>query len=96
MKLPKYTQFHCFSIWEPRWRDRKVLLAKHKVGDHNKIVFSGNPATKRNSMGDKPYYVSGTTVKKFKKESNGSIDCYAVPVSELEPLELINDLQEVI
>lgn len=83
MKLPKYTQFKCFDIWQPRFHDRTVLLADYKVGEHNKIIF-----TKAPSMGTEPYYVSGTTVKKCKKESNGKINCYVVPVSELEPLEI--------
>ena len=89
-KLPKFTQFHYFDIWSPRWHDRRVLLAAHRVGTHNKIVF-----TKAPSMGDEPYYISGKEVKKYPKETNGRIDCYAVPVSAIQPLELTNDYQEV-
>jgi hypothetical protein len=77
-----HTQMAFFQIFEPRWHDRKVLLAAHKVGTHNKIKF-----TRAKSLGVKPYYVSGAKVKKFKKESNGTIDCYSVPLSDLEPLE---------
>lgn len=91
MKLPRYTQFKYFEVWHPRYHDHKVLLAAHKVGEHNKIVF-----TKSESMGTDPYYISGAEVKKYPKQSNGSIMCYAVPVDALEPLELINDLKEVI
>jgi hypothetical protein len=39
-------------------------------------------------MGTEPYYVSGATVKKYKLEDNGKISCYAVPIDELEPLEI--------
>lgn len=83
MTLPKHTQFKFFEIWTPRWHDRKVLLACHKVGEHNKIVF-----TKAPTLGAEPYYVSGKTIKASKKENNGKIDCYAVDLSLLEPLEL--------
>lgn len=68
-----------------------VLLARHKVGEHNKVVF-----IKARTLGDGPYYVSGAVVKKCKKTSNGSIECYAVPLGELQPLELERDLREVI
>ena len=89
--LDKYTQFNCFDIWQPRYKDRMVLLAAHRVGLHNKVVF-----TKAPHLGTDPYYVSGSTVKKYKKESNGKIACYAVPLDELEPLTLTNtSLQEV-
>lgn len=81
--LPKYTQFKYFEIYQPRWHDRKVLLACHKVGQHNKIVFTQAP-----SLGTEPYYVSGTVAKKCKKVSNGTINCYAVDLDKLRPLEI--------
>jgi hypothetical protein len=56
------------------------LLADYKIADNNKVYFTEAP-----SMGEDPYYVSGRVVKKYKKESNGRINCYAVPLSELEP-----------
>ena len=90
MKMTKFTPLNYFQIWQPRYHDKRVLLAKHRVGTHNKIVF-----TKAPSMGTQPYYVSGKEVKKYKLESNGSIPCYAVPVSSLEPLEITNDIREV-
>lgn len=92
MLLGKFTQFRYFEIWEPRFHDKVVLLAKYKVGEHNKIVF-----TKAPSMGTEPYYVSGATVKKCKLETNGAIKCYAVPINKLEPLEITErDLRGVI
>jgi hypothetical protein len=81
--LCKHTQFKYLEIWQPRYHDKKVLLAKFKVGQHNKVVF-----TKAPSMGTDPYYISGQTVKKYKLETNGSVQCYAVPVDEFVPLEL--------
>lgn len=92
MKIDKFTPLNYFEIWQPRWHDKVVLLKAQKVGTHNKIIF-----TKAPSMGDQPYYVSGGTVKKYPKETNGAIDCYAVPIQELELLEINQrDLREVI
>jgi hypothetical protein len=81
--LSRWTQFKVHSIWAPRWHDKVVLIAKFRVGEHNKIVF-----TKDKTMGTKPYYVSGAVIKKCKLEDNGEIKCYAVPIDKLEPLEL--------
>lgn len=81
MLLGKLTPAQMFDIKQPRWKDKTVLLAKHKVGTHNSIVFSETksmPGT---------YYVSGEETRRHPVQSNGSIDCYAVPLSILEPLE---------
>jgi len=79
----KHTPMSFIEIWQPRYRDKTVLIAVRKVGTHNKIVF-----TKAPSMGTEPYYASGALIKKGKKESNGSIDCYVVKLDDLTPLEL--------
>lgn len=91
MILDKFTQFKYFEIWAPTYSKQTVKLAAHKVGEHNKIVF-----TKAPSMGTDPYYVSGRIVKKCNKVSNGTITCYEVPISALEPLEINQrDLKEI-
>lgn len=91
MKLGRLTPLNSFSIWSRRYHDNKVLLAAHRIGTHNKVVF-----TKDKGMGASPYYISGTDAKKCHKESNGSITCYSVPIEKLEPLEIDNkDLREV-
>lgn len=80
----RHTSMRAFNILSPRWHDRRVLLACNKVGEHNKITFTGKDGA---SMGDAPYYLSGKTIKKYKKESNGTILCYSIPLDDLEPLE---------
>lgn len=81
MQLSKGISCQLIEIWQPRWHDRKVLLARHKVGNHNKIVFTKAPTL----TGE--YYISGRDVHQCDLETNGKIDCYAVPLSLLEPLE---------
>lgn len=96
IELPKLTQMAFFSIREPRYRDKVVLLKANKVAAHNKIVFTHAP-----SMGSVPYYIRGATVKKCKKEqlqtmAGSSISVYAVPIDDLETLELVNDMREIL
>lgn len=64
------------SIWQPRWHDRKVLIAKYKVqfGD-NDIQF-----TKAKNLKDKVYRLAGKEIAKHPLETNGTIECYAVPL----------------
>ena len=83
VKLDKFTQFHTFEIWHPLYSEDRVLLKCTKVGTHNKVIF-----TKARSLGTDPYYVSGKVVRKYPKRYNNSIWCYAVPMHELQPLEL--------
>jgi hypothetical protein len=83
MLLGKYDQCSYFGIFSRRYHDNKVLLAAHKVGTHNKIVF-----LKDKGMGTEPYYCSGKTIKKYGTTSNGSIKVYVVPIEELEPLTI--------
>jgi hypothetical protein len=66
------------EIWQPRYKDRKVLIATYKVGDTNTIVF-----TKAKYLKGKVFKCSGETIRKYPKETNGTIECYAVPMSEL-------------
>jgi len=81
MIISKNTSCQVIDIWQPRWKDRVVLIATYKVGTHNLIRFS-----KAKSMeGD--WYLSGETIKQCPKDYNGKIECYAVPISKLEPLE---------
>ncbi len=72
------------EIWQPRWKDRKVLIAKFRVGTHNKIVFTKAPSLDAN------YYMSGAKILTYPLETNGKIPCYAVPLDELEILEVEN------
>lgn len=82
MKLPKFAITKDHKIWQPRWRDRCVLIAKYKVGKHNVIVFTNAPSLKGE------WYASRETIEKYKTEEmqtkNGStITVYPVPLDEL-------------
>lgn len=80
--LDRLTPANKIEIWQPRWKDRVVLIAKHKVGTHNDIYF-----TKAPSMGDNHYYISGEAARQCPTDTNGKIACYAVPLDLLKILE---------
>lgn len=86
MVLDRLTPVQELVVFNPRWHDRKALLADFKLGVHNKIVFP-----KANSLPGE-YYISGSKAKSFplepmKTKSGGTIQLRAVPLDELEPLE---------
>ena len=60
------------------------MIAKYKVGLHNEIRFSKTASMKGT------YYLSGEKAKEYPVETNGKVDCYAVPLNELELLERSN------
>lgn len=90
IELDKYTQFKVFNIHEPRWYDKKVLLAEAKLKrgktPHNKVVIEA-----RGADGERYYpdlYISKARALKFPKQSNGVIDCRVIPISEFKVLKI--------
>ena len=68
------------QIWEPRYSTRSVLIAKYKVKEGiNEIIF-----TKSKALEGKIFTIKGADIRRHPLESNGSINCYAVPIEELE------------
>ena len=70
------------EIFQPRWHDRRVLVACHKVGANNEIVFTKAPTLTGT------YHMRGESMMKYPIESNGKIDCYAVPLIAFEVNEV--------
>ncbi len=81
MKLSKNISRAVVEIRQPRWHDRRVLIAKFRVKEHNEIHFTQAPTL------EGKFYLSGETIKKYPLVSNGKIACYAVHLDELEALE---------
>lgn len=74
------------TIKQPRWHDRVVLIAEHKIARDNVIRFTEAPTM----PGD--YTISGEHAKsfpleKFKTRAGGVMPVRAIPLSVLEPLE---------
>lgn len=85
--MDRFTQFRTLYVQEPRWHDKRVLLADYKLGKYNKVII-----TQLDKDGNKyfpdPLYISGPNAKKYPKQTNGTIDCRAVPIDAFKILEI--------
>jgi hypothetical protein len=66
------------EIWSPKYKDNTALLAVRKIKDKNIVRF-----TKAKHLKGLEFYIDGATAKKYPIVSNGTINCYAVPMTEL-------------
>lgn len=86
MVLSKHTPCQVLEIFAPRWRDKTVMLAPWKLGEHNEVRIlakrsDGSPYFPA------PMYISGKVAKTYPLDNNGSAYMHAVPITKLEPLE---------
>lgn len=65
------------EIWAPRWKDRTVLVAKYKVQEQNRIIF-----TRAKNLIGKEFFMSGREMAKYPVTTNGKTDCYEVPLDD--------------
>jgi len=86
MKIARTTPLNKFDILAPRWKDRTVLLADWKIGQHNEINI-----TCVNKNGERyfpePFYMSGEKIKTYTAQPHGDRKVYSVPIKDLEVLE---------
>ena len=82
MTISRTTALNKIEIWQPRYKDRKVLISTYKVGNQNSIIF-----TKAKHLLYKEYYITGEEIRKCTLETNGTISCYAVPMDKLQLIE---------
>lgn len=78
----KHIPMKVFNIKHPRYHDSRVLLACNRIGEHNKV----NITEAKSANGT--YYISGKVAKRYPKQSNGVINCYAIPMDKLENFRL--------
>lgn len=94
MQLPKYTQFSYFEIFQPRWHDKTVLVHANRLKNAKtqwiKIRFTKAPSME----GD--WVISKKKALSFPLGTNGTTQMRVIPLSALEPLELINDIRSAI
>ena len=71
------------EIWQPRYIDNTCLIATFKVVDgENLITF-----TKDKKLKDKVFSVDSSVIRSCPINSNGKIECYAVPMKALHKTE---------
>lgn len=69
-------------ILEPRWRDRTVLIADHKIGKDNMVTI-------KHKEYPQPFYISGEIAKSYplemiKTKRGSELPVRAVPLLELQ------------
>ena len=72
---------NAIHIWEPRWHDRAVLVADHRLQEHNQVVIEHKEFPT-------PFYVNGRWARQWPLEqmstkSGGVIAVRAIPLVEL-------------
>lgn len=71
------------EIWQPRYKDNKVLIATYKVkGGYNYIKF-----TKAKHLQGKLFRVHSTDILDCPVQRNGNANVFVVPMSALELVE---------
>lgn len=86
VELCKHANYKYHEVWDARWHDKRVLIPDYKVKEHNIIRFTKSPTLSSDDL----HYLSGKTIRKYKKETNGTVNCYCIPLDELQdfiPLE---------
>ncbi len=66
------------DITEPKYSTKEVLLACYKVKDGENVVRI------RKGAHSGKYTIDGERARGFRRGTNGVIDCYFVPLSELQ------------
>ena len=67
------------EIWQPRYIDKKVLIATFKVQDGDNVIMF----TRDKKLAGKEFHIDGAVIRQCPVETNGKIDCYAVPMKLL-------------
>lgn len=78
-------------ILEPRWHDKTVLIAKHKVGEFNQIKIDWYEYPE-------PFYMTGKELAQYpiqpvwSEKYKRSYDMYVVPLNDLKTDLLLKEL----
>lgn len=84
------------EVWYPRYHDlysdgeRVALLAKYKVDSGSAWIIVN--FTKAKHLAGQRYCIQREKAKTYPIDTNGKIDCYAVPMSALEPWDTADEV----
>lgn len=88
------------EIWMPRYssaytatRERVALLAKYKVDNATPILLV--EFTKAKHLIGQRFAIKRTDAQSYPVDSNGKIDCYAVPMSAFSNWETYDELYQI-
>lgn len=78
------------EIWQPRFKDRTVLVAKHKVVagvPYHDIVFTKTIRKDGTNMYPYIYRIRTVDLTQYPLNSNGKVPCYVVPLGDFMVVE---------
>ena len=88
------------SIWSPRYKDKHgeldepvVLLARYKVHHASSIMLV--EFTKAKHLIGQKFAITRDKVQRYPIDTNGKIQCYAVPLSAFEGWDTPSEVAEV-
>lgn len=83
--LCKHHGLKSIKIWNPRYHDKKVLIGVHHIKKSPEYIIRFTDRKEDGTLrypGDR--IIQSKVIRKHKKVSNGTIDCYAVPMDKLD------------
>lgn len=83
---PKYSKVHIEGEWV-------VLISKYKAHHSSPVILI--EFTKAKHLKGQRFAIERSKAEKFPIVSNGRIDCYEIPFSELENWETAKEVREV-
>ena len=79
------------EIWEPRYRDRTVLVASHKMPSRADIELNITRGAYKGRYFVDGDYARSCTKEKMKTKNGGEIEVVVIPLDKLRKVEVINE-----
>lgn len=88
LTLSKTTPAQTFRIRMPRWKQRAVGLAKHRIGLHNQIEILATDKEGNRYYPD-TYYISREQAlnPEYERQNINGLELILIPIKDLELLE---------
>lgn len=88
------------NIWAPRYssaytetEERVALLAKYKVDAGSPVIIVN--FTKAKHLEGQRYCIKKTDAQQYPIDTNGKIECYAVPMSAFDSWETAQEVADI-
>lgn len=81
------------QIWSPRYHDGVVLISQFKTHHASPVILV--EFTKAKSLKGQRFCIKRETVEHCPVETNGKIECYAVPMDLLEGWETAQEVRDL-
>lgn len=79
------------KIWEPRWRDRRVLIARYRIPAGQDVQIEIVKSAAKGMYRVPNDLICRSPIETMKTKSGASIQVRAVPLDELERIEDVHD-----